>query len=74
LRERGFGFDDAAAIFMGPVRTQRDDRRDYDEARIKAIGEARGRIFVVIFTDCGDLRWIISATLANSKERAAWRA
>lgn len=73
-QERGFGFDFAALIFAGRVLTQTDDRRDYGEVRLKAIGEAAGRILVVIYTDRDDVRWIISARLANRKERALWLA
>ena len=42
--EHGFGFDFAALIFLGPVLTKQDNRRDYGEVRIKAIGAAGGRI------------------------------
>jgi hypothetical protein len=72
LRERGFGFDFAALIFAGRVLKQVDNRRDYGEVRIKAIGEAEGVVLVVVFTDRGGLRWIISARRANRKERALW--
>jgi uncharacterized protein len=41
-RERGFGFDFAALIFDGPVIEKRDDRKDYGEMRILALGEAEG--------------------------------
>lgn len=74
LRERGFGFDFAALVFEGRVLTQIDDRRDYGEIRIKAIGEVDGVILVVIYTDRDDIRWIISARKANQKERELWRA
>ena len=74
LRERGFGFDFAAQIFAGRVLTQIDDRRDYGEVRVKAIGEAATRILVVVYTDRDDVRWIISARSANRKERAQWLA
>src|SRR5271156_3914495 len=69
-----FGFDDAAAIFLDRVVSHQDSRRDYGETRIKAIGEAKGRILAVIYTDRGEIRWIISARLANRKERTQWRA
>jgi uncharacterized DUF497 family protein len=74
LRERGFGFDDAAAIFQGRVLTRLDARHDYGETHVRAIGAANGRIFVVIYTDRNELRWIISARPANRKERALWHA
>lgn len=74
LQERGFGFDVAAQIFLGRVLTQVDDREDYGELRIKAIGEVDGVVLVVIYTDRDDVRWIISARKANRKERALWLA
>ena len=74
ISERGFGFDFAAQIFLGRVLFQIDDRTDYGEVRIKAIGEVSGIVLVVIFTDRDDVRWIISARKANKKERAIWHA
>ena len=74
LEERGFGFDFAAQIFFGRVLTAVDDREDYGEVRVKAIGEVDGVVLVVIYTDRDDVRWIISARLANKKERALWLA
>lgn len=71
---RGFGFDFAAQIFLGRVLTSVDDREDYGEVRVKAIGEVEGLVLVVIYTDRDDVRWIISARLANKKERALWHA
>ena len=73
-RERGFGFDFAALVFAGRVLIQTDTRHDYGEIRVKAIGEAAGRVLVVIYTDRADVRWIISARSANRKERAQWLA
>jgi len=37
-REHGFGFDYAARIFLGPTLERQDDRRDYGEVRMQAIG------------------------------------
>jgi uncharacterized protein len=72
LLERGFGFDFAALIFEGPVLERVDTRRDYGEARVQAIGEVDGYILFAVYTDRGETRRIISARMANSKERAAW--
>lgn len=72
LEERGFGFDFAAQIFFGRVLLFVDDRKDYGEIRVKAIGEVEGTVLVVIYTDRDDVRWIISARLANKKERTLW--
>ena len=73
-RERGFGFDLAALIFAGPTLEWPDDRQDYGEPRIRALGEAEGLVLHVVFTDRGEVRRIISARLANRKERDAWHA
>jgi uncharacterized DUF497 family protein len=48
---RDRGFDYAARIFAGPTVEAMDRRRDYDEERIRVIGEIDGRVFVVIYTD-----------------------
>ena len=71
-RERGFGFDYAASIFMGPTLEKRDGRRDYGEIRIQAIGRAGDDILFVVYTDRDDKRHIISARLASRKERRLW--
>lgn len=73
-RERGFGFDFAVLIFEGDTIEWSDDRRDYGEARVRAIGEADGLVLHVVFTDRSDVRRIISARLADRKERNRWHA
>jgi uncharacterized protein len=72
--ERGFGFDFAALMFDGPVIEKTDNRRDYGEMRILAIGEAEGVVLAVIYTDREDVRRIISARPASKKERAEWQS
>lgn len=70
---RGFGFAAAASIFAGPVVEAEDTRRDYGEARIRAIGQAvTGVVLSVVYTDRGDVRRIISARMASRRERAEW--
>jgi uncharacterized protein len=72
--ERGFGFDYAARIFLGPTLEQEDRRRDYGEVRMQAIGETDGDVLFVVYTDRGEVRHIISARLANRRERSAWQS
>jgi len=74
LRDRGFGFELAADIFSGPVQTAMDERRDYGEQRIIAVGEAAGNILVVVYTDRNNVRRIISARFASRKEREEWQS
>jgi uncharacterized DUF497 family protein len=71
--ERGFGFDYAARIFLGPTLERQDQRRDYGEVRVQAIGETDGDVLFVVYTDRGEVRHIISARLANRKERKRWQ-
>ena len=73
-QERGFGFDLAALIFKGETIEWPDDRRDYGEMRVRAIGEVDGVVLHVVFTDRGDVRRVISARLADRKERDRWHA
>lgn len=69
----GFGFDVAALVFDGPTLEWPDDRRDYGERRMIALGAVDGIVLVVVYTDRGDVRRIISARPANRKERQRWR-
>jgi uncharacterized DUF497 family protein len=72
IRERGIGFDIAARIFEGRTVEWLDDRFDYGEGRICAIGEADSGLLMVVYTLRGDVHRIISARRANRKERRQW--
>ena len=67
LLERGFGFDHAAAIFLGPTLEAQDNRHDYGEVRVQAIGRAGDDILSVVYSDRGEARRIISAPLTNKR-------
>jgi uncharacterized DUF497 family protein len=51
LKERGFSFEYAARILLGPTLERQDDRREYGEVRVQAIGQAAGDILFVVYTD-----------------------
>jgi uncharacterized DUF497 family protein len=70
----GFGFDHAAAIFIGPTLEARDNRREYGEVRVQTIGRAGDDVLYVVYSDRNDVRRIISARLANKKERRLWQS
>ena len=72
-RERGFDFAFAAQVFEGRTVEFTDDRADYGEVRMIAIGEIEGKLFKVVYTDRGDVRRIISAHRASRQEKAQWR-
>ena len=71
--ERGFGFDYAVRVFAGRVVLVADRRRDYGEERIRAIGEIDGRVFGVVYTNRGSVRWITSAWKASGKDLRLWQ-
>ena len=74
LNERGFGFEYAARIFSGSTLEKPDNRREYGEVRIQAIGRVINDILFVVYTDRSDAHHIISARLASRKERRLWQS
>ena len=51
LRLRGFDFEFASLLFEGPTLERQDQRRDYGEVRVVAIGLAHGIALPVVYTD-----------------------
>ncbi len=74
LRLRGFDFDRVSQIFRGPVIETDDERFDYGERRIQAVGRIDKEIFFVVYTWRGSIRRIISARRASREERDDYRA
>ena len=73
LTRHGIAFEDAIGIFDGPTLEKVDDRFDYGEIRVYAIGVANGLEVTVIYTDVSESeRRIISAWRAERHERAAY--
>jgi hypothetical protein len=71
---RGISFLRAAEIFTSRLLEWEDERQDYGERRIRALGESTGELLHVVYTRRGDVIRIISARRANRKERALWHA
>jgi uncharacterized DUF497 family protein len=73
LTRHGIAFEDAIRIFDGPTLEKVDDRFEYREIRVYAIGFANGLEVTVIYTDVSESeRRIISAWRAERHERAAY--
>ena len=73
LTRHGIAFEDAIKIFDGPTLEKVDDRFDYREIQIYAIGVVNGLEVTVIYTDVSESeRRIISAWRAERHERAAY--
>lgn len=51
-----------------------DDRADYGEVRLVAIGEIHGRVFTCVYTWRGERQRVISLRPASRKERDVYRA
>jgi uncharacterized DUF497 family protein len=67
------GFPDAIRIFEGATLERVDDRCEYGEVRVYAIGIVNGVEIAVIYTDVSPVeRRIISAWRAERHEREAY--
>jgi uncharacterized DUF497 family protein len=75
VRLHGIAFQDAARIFEGPTVEKADDRFEYGEIRVYAIGLVNGLEITVVYTDRGeDERRIISAWRSEAHEsRYYWQ-
>jgi uncharacterized DUF497 family protein len=70
IARHGIAFDDAKGIFEGPTVEKVDDRFDYGEVRVYAVGLVNGLEITVVYTDKDDdERRIISAWRAEPHER-----
>ncbi len=74
LRKHGVAFEDAAQVFLDPVRVDLvDDRDEYGEERWLSIGWVNPVLLVVAHTVRGvdgEVIRIISVRKANARERA----
>ena len=69
LAERGLDFGDADGVIDGAVWEFVDDRVDYGEVRITTIGFLGDRMVVLVWTQRGEDRHIISMRKANDREQ-----
>ena len=73
VARHGIAFQDAIRIFEGPTLERVDDRFDYGETRIYAIGVVGGLEITLIYTDVSETeRRVISAWRAERHERTAY--
>jgi uncharacterized protein len=69
----GLAFEDAIRIFEGPTLERVDQRFDYPEVRIYAIGVVNGIEITVIYTELSETEQrIISAWRSTRNEREAY--
>lgn len=70
LAERGLDFADAWQVFAGPTLELPDKRKNYGEQRTICYGVLNNRMVVVIYTQRGSHRRIISMRKANEREKS----
>ena len=73
LQERQLDFEEALIVFRGLVYTEEDDRHDYGERRLITVGLLRGRMVIIVWTQRGQTRHIISFRKANDREKAKYK-
>jgi uncharacterized DUF497 family protein len=72
LRERGLDFSRAGEVFAGPVLTNEDIRYEYGERRFFTFGQLDFRMVVLVWTQRGADRRIISMRYANDREKSKY--
>ena len=72
LAERGLDMARAAEIFGGATLTVEDDREDYGETRLITIGFLESSMVVIVWTQRGAARRIISLRKDNEREQKAY--
>lgn len=70
--ERGLDFARAKEVFDGLTITLQDQRQDYGESRLITMGWLDDRLVVLVWTQRGLARRIISMRKANEREIAKY--
>jgi uncharacterized DUF497 family protein len=77
LRKHGVSFQDAAEVFLDPMRIESFDGRDaHGEDRWKTVGLVEPALLAVVYTvrgEDGETIRVISARKADAHERAQYR-
>jgi uncharacterized protein len=72
LRERGLSFEMASDFDLSSAIFRADTRRDYGEARTRALGFIGHTLYALVFTMRGSVLRVISLRKANRKERVQY--
>lgn len=74
IARRGVDFLRAAMVFADPDRLEAsDDRADYGEARLMALGAVDDEIYVVVYTMRGEVHRIITAWKVGADGKNRYR-
>ncbi len=69
IDKHGIDFNNAYELFGGDKLIIPDDRKDYGEKRMIAVGRINQRLVVAVYTQRGETIRIISVRKANSREK-----
>lgn len=72
FKERGLDFSRATEVFAGVHYTGQDTRMEYAEDRFITVGTLKSRVLVLVWTQRGEIRRIISTRKANEREKAIY--
>lgn len=72
IRKHGVDFLRAGLIFDGPILERPDDRFNYGEERVIALGLASGTVYRVVYVMRENFVRIISAQKANKHEQVIY--
>jgi uncharacterized protein len=67
-QKHGVAFEDVHFFQFEAAKIVSDDRKDYGEERVVGIGLIGDRPFVIVFTERGSVRRVISLRKANKRE------
>ena len=67
-QKHGVAFEDVRFFQFEAAKIVSDDRKDYGEERVVGIGLIGDRPFVIVFTERGSVRRVISLRKANKRE------
>jgi uncharacterized protein len=73
IARRSISLAEAETLLNGFTVAFEDERKDYGETRIIALGEIRGLEFVCVYTPRQGRARVISLRRANRKERHVYR-
>jgi len=68
IEKHGVSLADASGFEWDDAVTWEDERKDYNEARMCAIGYIGNRLYYVVYVDRDEARRIISLRKANMRE------
>jgi uncharacterized DUF497 family protein len=73
LAKHGLSFGDAGQVLAGPCVTFEDDRFDYGEERLIALGLLAGRLVVIAHSPRDEATRIISMRKGNRREQEIYQ-